>query len=94
MSHEQRLHPRTGLQEETIYFTEERRGYSNERIHYSGMLINISKGGIGLRASHPHGLNELLWFEGLEGISKAQPASVKWIKANGEEDFELGVEFF
>jgi hypothetical protein len=44
--------------------------------------------------AHPHLLNEELWFEGLEGFSRAQPATVKWIKECDEELFEIGVQFF
>lgn len=94
MSSEQRRHPRTELMEATIYFSEERRGQASGRTHYSGTLLNISKGGVGMRVSHPHPINELLWLEGLEGINRPQPGGVKWIKECGAEEFELGIEFY
>lgn len=89
MSREQRIHPRTELLEETIYFSEEQ----SDRIHYSGTLLNISQGGVGLRASHPHAINERLWLEGLEGYNRAQPGLVRWIKELDAELFEVGIEF-
>lgn len=94
MSSEQRIHTRTDLMEETIYFSENRRGHDSERIHYSGTLVNLSKGGAGMKVSHPHNINEELWLEGLEGFRKAQPGTVKWIKEHNEESFEIGVQFF
>lgn len=94
MSNELRIHPRTELLEETIYFSEAHKGYESERIHYSGTLVNLSKGGASMRVSHPHAINEELWLEGLEGINRPQPATVKWIKECDEELFEIGVQFF
>lgn len=94
MSSEQRIHPRTEFVEETIYFSEQRHGHESERIHYSGTLVNISKGGAGMKVSHPHQIDEEIWLEGLEGFHKAQPGTVKWIKEHDEESFEIGVQFF
>lgn len=94
MSIEQRVHPRQPLIEETIYFCEERAGRKIERIHYQGTLLNISQGGVGMRVSHPHEHGEQIWLEGIEGKAKAQPGRVCWIKANGEESFDLGIEFY
>lgn len=94
MSSEQRLHPRVDYVEETIYFSEQRSRDRSERIHYSGTLVNLSKGGAGIKVSHPHTIDQELWLEGLEGFSGAQPGTVKWIKEYGEESFEIGVQFF
>jgi len=95
MSSEQRTHPRTVTQEEIIYFSNLQRDYEIERIHYIGTLINISKGGVGMRVNLPHYINEELWFEGLEGISKAQPGLVRWITTDSYlENYEMGIEFF
>ncbi len=94
MSSEQRLHPRVDFVEETIYFSEQRNRHKSERIHYSGTLFNLSKGGAGIRVSHPHQIDEEIWLEGLEGFTKAQPGTVKWVKEHNEEEFEIGVQFF
>ncbi len=94
MSSEQRIHPRTEFMEETIYFSEQHSGDKKERIHYSGTLVNLSKGGVGMKVSHPHQINEEICIEGLEGFRNAQPGTVKWIKEHNEESFEIGVQFF
>ena len=95
MSNEQRVHPRTAIYEEIIYFSKHQGGHEIERIHYYGTLINISKGGVGMKVNLPHHINEELWFEGLEGINRAQPGTVKWLRAESDqESFEMGIEFF
>jgi hypothetical protein len=83
------------MREEIIYFSKHQSGYETDRIHYSGTLINISKGGVGMKVNLPHHINEELWFEGIEGINRAQPGTVKWLRAeNDQESFEMGIQFF
>ncbi len=94
MSSEQRIHPRTELAEETIYFREQYNGHKNERIHYSGRLVNLSKGGVGMKVNHPHQINEEICLDGLDGFNKTQVGTVKWIKEYDAESFEIGVQFF
>ena len=94
MSIDQRQSLRTPMSEETIYFAKDDSDSESDRIHYYGMIINISSGGIGLRANIAHEPNEELWFEGIEEIGGTKAGKVRWTKALDEQEmFEIGVQF-
>ncbi len=94
MSQEQRRYPRTALNEETIYFLHLDKRDSNERIYSPATIIDVSKGGLGMQVGIPHEIDEELWLEGIDGITGAQSARVKWIKAiRNAELYSIGVAF-
>jgi len=91
MNINQRKYPRTAAAEATIYFS--RQEDESERIHYMGTITNTSQGGIGMRVNFPHQPEDELWLEGLDGFSKAQAGTVKWVKDIDLEIFEIGLQF-
>lgn len=94
MSIDQRQSMRTPMAEETIYFSTNDSGMENERVHYYGMIINVSSGGIGLRGNIAHTPNEELWFEGIDELGGVRRGTVRWTKPLDEQEmFEIGVEF-
>jgi len=94
MTTEQRRFPRTELNEETIYFLRINSAKSDERIYSPATIIDISKGGLGLRVGIPHEIDDELWLEGIDGFTGAQSARVKWVKdLTDNEMFSIGVEF-
>ncbi len=94
MSIDQRQFSRTPMAEETIYFAKDNEDVESDRIHYYGMIINISSGGIGLKANIAHEPDEELWFEGIEGFGGTRAGKVRWTKALEEQEmFEIGVQF-
>jgi len=94
MSQEQRRFPRTALNEEIIYFLHLDKRDNNERIYSPATIIDASKGGLGMQVGIPHEIDDELWLEGIEGLTGAQPARVKWVKATkNEERYSIGVAF-
>lgn len=98
MSIEQRKYPRIDTTDETIYFTIAQVRYGDseqeDRIHHPGVITNTSAGGIGMRVSVPHDINEQLWLEGLEDSPAARAGTVRWVRDIDQgEHFELGLQF-
>lgn len=94
MTIEQRRFPRTELNEETIYFLRVNSSQSSERIYSPATIIDISKGGAGMRVGIPHEVDDELWLEGIEGFTGAQSAHVKWVQdLAGNDQYTIGVEF-
>lgn len=94
MSIEQRKHERYATAEDIIYSSMDRSSVSPERVYHPGTIINKSRGGVAMRVTMPHEVNETLWLEGVEGYTAARLAAVKWIRELKQgELFEVGVQY-
>lgn len=91
MNEDKRRHARVVASLETIYYTEHG-DEDAERLHYFGMITNVSDGGVGMVVNCPHDIGEELWLEGVGRTSGPQAARVRWI-ADYQDRYTIGVQF-
>lgn len=91
---EQRQHERYAAAEDIIYSTMDRGSMMPQRVYHPGRIVNKSQGGMAMRVTMPHKVDETLWLEGVEGHTTACLAAVRWIReVRMGELFEVGVQF-
>lgn len=95
MNHDKRKHSRSAVSLETIYFTKGLGANNAEHMYYPGTITNTSDDGIGLRANHPHALNDQIWLDDLTIANRPRLATVRWVNNNDSNDNEylIGLEF-
>jgi len=94
MSTEQRQHTRHPVLEQIIYSTMDTSGTFPERVYHPGIIVNKSQGGVGMRVTSPHQVNDTLWLEGIDDNSAARLASIRWVKElETDELFEMGLQY-
>ncbi len=92
-SDEKRQYPRFPSNLETIYFSQDQHA---ERMYYPGVIVDRSKGGVGMKVNFPHNPPEELWLEGMDGFRNPVRAEVKWFSGNAfsePEQFRVGLSF-
>ncbi len=93
MSTEQRRYTRHATNEEIIYSSMDMSGPIPQRIYHPGILINKSQGGLAMRVTNSHKIEDTLWLEGIEGFSSTRLAAIKWVKElEVDEIFEVGLQ--
>ena len=94
VSTEQREYERYAAAEDIIYSSMDRSSVMPQRIYHPGRIVNKSQGGMAMRVTTPHEVDETLWLEGVEGHTSACLAAVRWIRElRMGELFEVGVQF-
>ncbi|MBI5450797.1 MAG: PilZ domain-containing protein [Gammaproteobacteria bacterium] len=92
MGSDKRQYPRFPTKIETIYFSEDDKA---ERMYYPGIIINRSKGGVGLRVNYPHRPMERVWLEGMDSTGSPIEAAVCWVKHHEQDSshYQIGLQF-
>lgn len=93
MPNEQRRHTRHTTNEDIIYSSIDVSGAIPQRIYHPGTLINKSQGGIAMRVTNSHKIDDTLWLDGIEGFSSTRLAAIRWVKIiEADEVFEIGIQ--